>query len=192
MITIARVGQIDPADYDKVYAIVRSLKNPIKDVEQLPELSPSQSLFYAYLDLKKQGRWGTETFEQVYLPLFLREMLTRPACDRRNELGRADKAGQNIALLCFCTEEELCHRSIVAGLLYGVGCQVRTLNGNGSEYARYYDMYRNLRDGNAPARTQSPAQKAPDFYQAYHVSAPGYGRDPHDADAWSPKTGYGG
>ena len=177
MITIARIGQIDPSDYDKAYAIVRSLKSPIRDVEQLPELSPSQDLFYKYLDVKKQGLWGAETFDRIYLPQFLREMCARPACDRLNELWRADKAGQDIALLCFCTEEELCHRSIVAGLLYGVGCQVRTLNGNGSEYARYYDMYRNIRNGNAPA------QEAPGFYRAYHVAVPG-----HQAERPVPST----
>lgn len=98
----------------KVYAIVRSMKNPIEGVTQLPELSPSKNLFFAYLDLKKAGKWNKEAFESVYAPRFLLEM---QAPEARSTMSRIMKEAEtdDIVLCCFCTS--LCHRFLVADIL---------------------------------------------------------------------------
>lgn len=136
MIFIGRINEVKPNEYDETYAIVRSMKNPSPWITQLPVLSPSKDLFVKYLALKKAGRWGTEAFEKIYLPRFLDEMRTETALDALNKLCRDSKAGKRIALVCFCTNETLCHRSIVAGILQGAGADVRLKSG--ADYSHYY------------------------------------------------------
>lgn len=99
----------------KAYAIVRSLKNPITGVTQLPELSPSKNLFFAYLDLKKAGKWDREAFDAIYTPRFLSEM---QAPEAKAALSRIAKEAEtdDIVLCCFCSDK-LCHRFLVADIL---------------------------------------------------------------------------
>lgn len=151
MIAVKGIRQLRKADsYDEVWAIVRSLKNPIAGVKQVTALSPSRELFWKYLELERQKQWNAKSFREIYVPQFLAEMASDPenysAENPRkwlNELYRLDKAGKNICLVCFCEDETLCHRSIVAGLLQGAGCNVQTEIGN--DYSAYYTEYLKLR-----------------------------------------------
>lgn len=45
-----------------------------------------------------------------------------------------------MGLACFCGDETLCHRSIVAGLLQGAGADVRLASG--ADYSRYFEAFR--------------------------------------------------
>lgn len=144
MIYLANFQNYSSLKCDEVWAIVRSLNTKPSDVRQVSELSPSKGLFYKYLDLKKKNMWGTNSFNEIYVPQFLQEIkenrtVTSPLL---NYLYSADKHGKNIALLCFCSDEELCHRSIIGGLLQGVGISVQT--GTGNDYKRYFDMYSDI------------------------------------------------
>lgn len=136
MIFIGRINEVKPNEYDETYAIVRSMKNPSPWIKQLPVLSPSKDLFVKYLTLKKTGRWNAETFKTIYLPQFLDEMRTEAALDALNKLCRNSQAGKRIALVCFCTDETLCHRSIVAGILQGAGADVKLTSD--TDYSHYY------------------------------------------------------
>ena len=69
MITITNIKNINYADYDEVWAIVRSLKNPGK-MKHVPELSPSWNLFKKYLNLRDTGKWNAAAFQNVYVPTF--------------------------------------------------------------------------------------------------------------------------
>ena len=143
MISVKSVKNFGGVDkYDEVWVIVRSLKTPIAGAKQVEDLAPSRDLFLKYLELKKNNKWNADAFKNIYLPQFLYEIkanskVTSPLL---NELWRKDKEGKNIALLCFCDDEELCHRSIVAGLLQGVGCTVSAK----ADYSRYYEAYKEL------------------------------------------------
>lgn len=129
---------------DEVYLIVRRPRT-ISGVQWCPVLSPSEPLFWDYRKWLNQGIWNAECFAQRYAPRFLREVYaSQEAKDALNDLYKKDKAGKKIALLCFCDDESLCHRSIVAGLLKAVGCNVRTWHGDGSEYVKYYAQYKAL------------------------------------------------
>ena len=77
--------------------------------------------------------------------MFLSEMRQKPAKEKLNELYKADRAGKNIALVCFCLDEQLCHRSIVAGLLQGVGCHVNMRSNK--DYSHYYNLFRSMDNG---------------------------------------------
>lgn len=140
MITIGRISDIDAQLYDENWLIVRSLKSLPAGAVHRPELSPSRSLFFKYLDVKKIGQFNEPWFQQVYVPTFLKELIQ----DRQNfllldQLYR-DSFTKNILLACFCTDETLCHRSIVAGLLAGAGAQI-TCN---PAYKTYYGMFTKL------------------------------------------------
>ena len=139
MITIKDIRKVNYNVYDKVLSIVRSLKNPGK-MKHIPELSLSWNLFKKYLQLQDSGWWSTETFRNIYVPTFLREMQTAAARKKLNELVWLDRHGGRIALACFCPDEEKCHRSIVAGILQHVEIQVQVVKGDYSQYGRAYEQ----------------------------------------------------
>ena len=141
MIFIGRFNEVHRNEYDRTYAIVRNMKNPSDWIEQLQVLSPSKELFFRYLDLKKAGKWNADAFKNIYVPQFIAEMKSLAAREALKKLCEDDKAGKNVALVCFCPDETLCHRSIIAGMLQGVGADVRLASN--MDYSHYYAMYKN-------------------------------------------------
>ena len=139
MIYIGNMREVRKGAFDQTWAIVRSFKSSSNWMTQVQTLSPSWDLFGKYQDLKKQGRWNNDTFKSIYVPQFLNEMKAQAARDKLNELYAAANSQQRIALVCFCPDERLCHRSIVAGLLQGVGADVRIKSG--ANYADYYRQF---------------------------------------------------
>lgn len=141
MIDIKRINEVRQGEYDETWAIVRSMRNPSPWMRQVQELSPSSELFHAYLALRDAGRWNANAFRDIYVPRFLYQVKHDPAALRAlNALYAADRRdGKRVALVCFCPDETTCHRSIVAGLLQGVGANVRTSSGR--DYGAYYDWY---------------------------------------------------
>ena len=142
MIGIERIGRVDVKKYDMNFAIVRSMRREVVGVKQMDVLSPSKELFWAYRDLVKKGMWNENAFKSMYVPRFLQEMQSAEARAALNALVKLDRMGKKISLSCFCEVEKDCHRSIVAGLLKGAGCDVRTASG--CDYAHYWDMYTSL------------------------------------------------
>lgn len=125
------------------YAIVRSMTYPIANVAQLDVLSPSKDLFFWYQRMAKAGKWDKRAFDDEYVPRVLKEIRSDLAARRTlNDLRRRSRDGEHIALACYCGDETMCHRSIVAGLLSGAGTEVRT--GTGRDYSAYYGQYRAL------------------------------------------------
>lgn len=43
----------------------------------------------------------------------------------------------DIVLCCYCENSDLCHRSIVAGILMGLGADIQT----NAEYIRFFEKY---------------------------------------------------
>ena len=116
---------------------MRSVKTPVKGVIQLPVLSPSSFLFFKYREMIKNWQWGPETFRSIYVPRFLEEMHSEPAVYWLNRLWIEDRTGRTVLLACYCPDEAMCHRSIVAGLLQGAGADVRAQD----NYSHYYTQY---------------------------------------------------
>ena len=142
MIKIGRISDIS-TDFDENWLVVRSLKAVPPHALHEPRLSPSRRLFHSYLDAKAEGKVDAEWFQRVYVSAFLREL----ASDRANmllldQLYR-DSFTKDILLACFCADEALCHRSILAGLLAGVGADIDC----GAGYLKYFGMLQETLSG---------------------------------------------
>lgn len=113
------------------------------NVKIVDDLSPSRDLFKWYMIKKTKGQWNMDTFINEYVPIFINEIvINQDAKDRLNQLWQLDREGKTVLLVCSCQEEQMCHRSIIAGLLHGVGCNVISAFGtNISQYDMYYKLY---------------------------------------------------
>ena len=141
MITIKNIRNINYDDYDEVWAIVQSMKNPSPRIKQVKELAPTKSLFFAYRNMVKENTWNKQSFDTIYVPQFIHDIISNKAKTYPilNQLYQMDKNGKKICLVCFCNEENKCHRSIIAGLLQGTGCQVETESK--TDYSKYYRQW---------------------------------------------------
>lgn len=143
MITIKSIKDTNYNDFDEVWAIVRSMKSPSKHIKQVPELSPSLNLFFKHRTLVRENKWNKQAFDEIYAPQFLKEMHEKSATNLLNKLYQLDKNGKKICLVCFCPDETLCHRSIIAGLLQGVGCNINIESGK--DCSKYHELYKDIK-----------------------------------------------
>lgn len=126
MITVTNIRNMHPTRYHYAFAIVRSLKKRIPYVTQLQALSPSPQIFYKYLRLQKEGKWNQATFDDWYTKAFLHQLSQNTvAQDTLRHILRLDKEGENIVLACFCSDANMCHRTIIASILAENGADVR-------------------------------------------------------------------
>lgn len=141
MIELHKIGTV--TENTENWYIVRKLGDEIysQNFIHVPELSPSPELFARYRQLKKLGQWNKETFDNIYVPIFLKEMTSEQAINHIKFLVRESKK-RNIALFCFCENEIICHRSIVGGILKGYKSDIICPD----EYLKYYEMYINILD----------------------------------------------
>lgn len=105
--------------YDEIWLIVRSLKQIPQvntSVFHVPQLSPSNELFKSYLSWRNQGLWNKDTFETYYKPRFLKEIEEEEPQMYLNLLVEKAKT-KNILLVCYCSDESICHRSLVYSLI---------------------------------------------------------------------------
>lgn len=135
------------SQYDKTkikQANYRLLMQP--NVKVIDELSPSHDLFTWYLIQRQKGEWNQQTFVNKYCSIFINQIIGyQEAKDRLNELYLLDKQGKTVLLVCSCKDEFMCHRSILAGILHGVGCNVQSAFGTDiSRYDIYYKLYREI------------------------------------------------
>lgn len=125
------------AEFDEIRAIVRSMKHPIMDFKHVPALSPSLQLFFDYRKLVQAGKWNKQMFDNWYVPQFIRELNEdQEAHSALKVLHDADRQGRKIGLCCFCTDETMCHRSIIAGILGNMGANIKTTTS--SDYRHYF------------------------------------------------------
>lgn len=130
--------EIRKLSYQERFAIVRSYKHPSALFKHLPVLAPSTELFYRCQELKQERNWNQETFEQIYVPNYLKQM------HGKEEIATLDilcekSLHENIILACFCHDESHCHRSILTGLLQGAGIDVHTKQK--TDYRKYWELY---------------------------------------------------
>lgn len=112
---------IDPKKYDEIWLVVRRLRsvprNPLGNIKHVRALSPSSRLLYDTLEMKRQGRWNRDAFNNSYAPRFLREMLGSPdAMSELRTLAGLSKE-KDILIACYCPDEGLCHRSLLKKII---------------------------------------------------------------------------
>jgi uncharacterized protein (DUF488 family) len=138
MIKLRNLKKVNSQEFDEIWVICRSVKlcnNFIQNndnVYHVPELSPENSLFYWYLNQKKAGNWNPESFQAGYVPAFIKSLNNPQAQARLQELLFKSR-NKDIALVCFCPDETMCHRSIVGGILLNMGADIEC----NSDYAKY-------------------------------------------------------
>lgn len=138
MITVCKISDVHRGEYDRVYCIMRYFHGGCNWIIHNPSLAPSSKIFSAYRRAKEEGRWDEDYFKSNYVGAFLQEMLSDEArVALQYHAAEGDK--KNIALVCCCPDESMCHRSIIAGLLKGMGADVRTESGR--DYLEYYQQY---------------------------------------------------
>ena len=128
------IPKIDETKYDEVWWIVRS-PDKIPTTEKLvQELSPSKEVFKAYRKAFHLGIFDEEYFQTVYVSDFLDDLIkNQSALEKLGWLCEKSRE-KNIILGCYCEEEALCHRSIIAGILLGMGAKIETK----AEYIKYF------------------------------------------------------
>lgn len=138
MIYIDQIPNIYISDYDEVWWIVRSPDSPPKEEKLVRSLVPSKELFLRYRKAFHAGQFGPEFFQKEYIPQFISELSKNE--DAKVDLDYLCREGsrRNIVLGCYCENEALCHRSIIAGILLGLGVEIDT----STEYRKYYEMFR--------------------------------------------------
>lgn len=128
---------------EQIWMIVRSLKDLDyrSDIEMLyvPELSPSPELYHKFLEWKKNGQWNKETFLKEYVPEFLEDLHSSESMAALRKIVDESQT-KNIMLACYCSDEEMCHRSIVLGVLQGMGAKVAI----DKDYLQYYEMFKEI------------------------------------------------
>lgn len=72
------------------------------------------------------------------MPIFLREMRSKIVRKKLTELIELDRQGKRICMDCFCMDEALCHRSIIAGILQNADISVHDVKDDYSQYGRMW------------------------------------------------------
>lgn len=127
---------MEPKEDWENWMIVRSPDVIYSYTKHVPELSPSPELFKKYRKIFHEGNFDEKFFREIYVPQFIEELLVNPeVIEKLNYLCRESKTN-NFYLGCYCSDERLCHRSIIAGFLMGLGAEIETE----PEYMKYYNL----------------------------------------------------
>ena len=141
MIFIGNIRDVKAGEYDEVWMIVRSWPGAGKSkwIQHVPALSPSWKLHAEQQAMVLNGEWNKENFDAVFAPKLIEEMHRSDARQALNDLVVKDRKGKNIALVCFCVDEDTCHRRVIAGLLQGAGASVYLRSRK--DYSVYFNQY---------------------------------------------------
>ncbi len=72
------------------------------------------------------GKWNQATFDDWYTKAFLHQLSQDTvAQDTLRHILRLDREGKNIVLASFCSDANMCHRTIIASILAENGADVR-------------------------------------------------------------------
>ena len=141
MIDLINMRAVGRKQYDDVWIIARSVRSCPSGARVVNDLSPSWDLVKKYWGWRDSGQWNAQTFANKYLPQFLNELNGNSrAKNLMNDLYRMDKQGKRVALVCYCGDESLCHRSIVGGILAYNGVSVHATK-DINDYLKYGEMY---------------------------------------------------
>ena len=147
MISFGSLSDMKYDQYDEIWIITNKLNTmpSARNVSWHPELGPSHELFGKVQQWKRDGEWDQKKFSSEYVDQFLRELKWNKTAVR--SLMRLCKIGltRNTLVVCYCSSDEMCHRSIIRGLIYGA-YKARGLTQYifGKDDANYYDRYRGI------------------------------------------------
>lgn len=138
-IRICRVQNLGRIKADVKIAAVRELSKPIDGALVCPELAADGFMSDLKAAAKADNTWNPSKFVGEYVPLYMRRLCLPEARQTLNRIYKAVKAGKTVAIACYCADEFVCHRVVIAGLFQGLGLEV---TGVKADYSAYYDMWR--------------------------------------------------
>lgn len=114
---------------DHKFFIARSVKNPDSILRcgfsLMSDLAPTRELLYGYLDLKRQGRWNQQAFDEWYTPRFIHQMYNyNPTRGNLNFIYKLLTNGKDVALACYCHDKNMCHRTLIGKEFEKLGFKV--------------------------------------------------------------------
>lgn len=132
--------------YSQIWAIVNTCKPgqlPARAI-QVKELAPSNELFACYRDAVHNEEFNREWFDNEYVPRFLMELARNTQASKLlRALCESEKHGETMVLACFCENPRLCHRTIIANILYCMGADVSGYDDRcWDHYETYYNFLR--------------------------------------------------
>ncbi len=120
MLRFVNLKEQYPTENTKTWIVMRNpenIKTLINKNEHfwIPELAPSEA-FYSYcMKVKNAGNWTKEFFNEVYVPRYIAELRNNSAAMKYLAFLNATESNINIG--CTCMNEQMCHRSILAGIM---------------------------------------------------------------------------
>lgn len=135
MIRICRIQNIGRIKADVKIAAVQTIKRPAGAVFLCPELAPDNKMIDLKNRFKEQQSWNQQRFQDSYVPLYLDRLCTPEATKTLNWIYKLVKSGKTVAIGCYCADETICHRSILAGLFQALMLEV---TGVKADYSAYY------------------------------------------------------
>lgn len=136
MIKICIISSMEQNEDWENWMIVRAPDTIPSYAEHVPALSPSPELFAKYMKVYEAGTFDEKFFQEIYVPQFIEEFAANKEANELLNYLCHESEKKNFYLGCYCEDERLCHRSIVAGLLLGAGAKIETKR----EYIKYYNM----------------------------------------------------
>lgn len=128
---------MDISKYDiKLQITLYTNKGLYSDFIQVPQLAPSKELFaktmYRWKKVrftKDEWKYMSEGTTGTWFDLYTRDFLyeTSKRCDFKKAYNRLKEHlnnGKNIIAICYCSDYNYCHRSIIANMLIKDGYKV--------------------------------------------------------------------
>lgn len=142
MIKVSDIANIDLENCDEIWWIVRKLDRSLGSAKHVSELSPSSELFKEYRRVYHRGMFNDDYFQKVYVSRFLQELSVNKEALKLLKILCEESERKNIVLCCYCENENLCHRSLIAGILLGMGAVIDTE----LSYVRYFEKFKKYLD----------------------------------------------
>lgn len=140
-VRICRLQNLRRIKADRKIALSYDLNGKFAFAEKPAVLLPGKDLIATAANFKADGDVDgmSQFFDETIVPQYLDQLRTGAGRALLNELYKDVKTGKTIAIGCYCADEAVCVRSVLAGLFQGVGLEVKGVDGN---YAGYFDMFK--------------------------------------------------
>lgn len=133
-IRICRIQNIHRIRADVKIAAVQTMERPSDAILVCPELASDDAMMAFKVDAKAQKAWNWTTFQNDYVPMYLNRLCTPEARRTLNRIYKTVKSGKTVAIGCYCADETICHRSILAGLFQALNLEVIGVKFDYSDY----------------------------------------------------------
>lgn len=116
-----RVGTMTRTKADEYWLVTRGGKG-IPGTVRVKDVAPSPDLFHQYLN-SWRGR-PPELWWDEYARRFVAEMEDPRSLQMLRDLYRRLRSGRSVALVCYCTDAQHCHRRLLGDFMRGHGVSV--------------------------------------------------------------------